>query len=202
MRILSAFLRAKKTLGDKFSVFNTANSVPIFFIALFVGSIAILLSFNVSYTPTHAPTQQMPKIELYNFTAYEIDDKALLTKLSAKNGKQFELPNKSTIEELSDVLVERNSEAFDTLQARKARKVGNDIYFDEGVKNVRDGYEIYSDIAIYNLQNKGIKGRDNFYIKSAFEDIKGKNISYENGFIKAQDIKAKIKLAKKSERKK
>lgn len=192
MRISLAFLRAK-ILREKFS---TANSVTIFFIALFIGSIFIVLSFSANYAPPPISTHKMPKIEIRNFTAYEIDDKALLTKLSAKQGKQFELPNKATTEELSDVIVERNSEAFDTLHAHKARKAGDNIYFDEGVKNVRDGYEIYSDIAIYDLQTKAIKGRDDFYIKSAFEDIKGKNISYENGFIKAQNIKAEIKLRK------
>lgn len=192
MRISLAFLRAK-ILREKFS---TANSVTIFFIALFIGSIFIVLSFSANYAPPPISTHKVPKIEIRNFTAYEIDDKALLTKLSAKQGKQFELSNKATTEELSDVIVERNSEAFDTLHAHKARKVGDNIYFDEGVKNVRDGYEIYSDIAIYDLQTKAIKGRDDFYIKSAFEDIKGKNISYENGFIKAQNIKAEIKLRK------
>ena len=190
MGISSTFSRIK-ALRQKLP-----NSVTTFFIALFIGSIIAVLSFNANYAPQNAPTHKMPKIEVRNFTAYEIDDKALLTKLSAKVGKQFELPNKTTSEELSDIIVERNSDAFDTLRAKKARKVGENIYFDDGVKNVRDGYEIYSDIAVYDLQTRAIRGRDDFYIKSAFEDIKGENISYENGKIRAQNIHATIKLRK------
>lgn len=175
-------------------IFGIANSVSMFFIALLAVSIIIVPSFDVSHTPPRFTKSTMPKIEINNFTAFEVTQDALISKLTAKNGKQFENENKATIEELSDIVVERNSDAFDTLSAKSARKIGDNIYFDNGVKNLRDGYEMYSRIATYNLQSKALNGKDDFYIKSKFEDIKGENISYESGIIKAQNITAKIKL--------
>lgn len=174
--------------------FNIANSVTMFFVALLLASITIVLSFNTSYTSPHFTQNTIPKIEIHNFTAFEVTQDALLSKLTAKNGRQFDSKNKTTIEELDDIVVERNSDTFDILSAKSARKVGDEIYFDNGVKNIRDGYEMYSQIATYNLQSKALKGKYDFYIKSKFEDIKGENISYESGIIKAENITANIKL--------
>ncbi|MGX2982529.1 hypothetical protein [Helicobacter sp. 23-1045] len=185
MKILLTFLQSK---------FNAGSGVTAFFIALLAISIAIVLSFDTAPHAKQIAPQKLPKIEIFNFTAYEIDKTALLTELIAKNAKQFELPDKSTQEEIFEMTLKRNGTSFDTLYAPSARKVGDVIYFDDGVKNLRDGYEAHSDIAVYDLRSKVLKGRDNFYIKSAFEDIKGLHFNYENGVIQAQNIHAKIKL--------
>lgn len=179
------------------SVFTVANSVSLFFVALLLCSVIVVLSFNTDFTPPHFTKSTMPKIEINHFTAFEITQEALLSKLKAKNGKQFESENKSTIEELSDIVVERNSDTFDVLSAKSAKKIGDNIYFDNGVKNIRNNYEAYSQSAIYHIPSKALKGSNDFYIKSPFEDIKGENFSYEGGFIKAQNIRAKIKLKSK-----
>ena len=184
----------------KYNLINTGNSVSLFFLLLLVFSVAIVFSFDTNHTPPQFSENSMPKIEINNFTAYEITQNALISKLTAKNGKQFEIaPNttkKEQFEELSDIILEHNGETFDLLKAQSAKKVGDEIFFDNGVSDLRDGYEMYSEVAHYDLKTRKLIGRQSFFIKSKSEDIKGENIRYDSqsGIIKADNIKAKIKL--------
>lgn len=188
----------------KYNLINTGNSVSLFFLLLLIFSVAIVFSFETNRTPPQFSENSMPKIEINNFTAYEITSDSLLSKLSAKNGKQFEVATKSaksgakkeSFEELSDITLERKGESFDLLKAQSAKRVGDEIFFDNGVSDLRDGYEMYSEVAHYDLKTRKLTGKEGFFIKSKSEDIKGENIRYDsqNGIIKADNIKAKIKL--------
>ena len=110
-----------------------------------------------------------------------------LAKKGAKN-EQFE--------ELSDITLEHRGESFDTLKAKSAKRIGDEIFFDNGVSDVREGYEMYSEVAHYDLKTRILQGKRNFYIKSKSEDIKGENVRYDaqNGVLKADKISAKLKL--------
>lgn len=188
----------------KYNLINTGNSVSLFFLLLLIFSVAIVFSFETNRIPPQFSENSMPKIEINNFTAYEITSDSLLSKLSAKNGKQFEVATKSaksgskkeSFEELSDITLERKGESFDLLKAQSAKRVGDEIFFDNGVSDLRDGYEMYSEVAHYDLKTRKLTGKEGFFIKSKSEDIKGENIRYDsqNGIIKADNIKAKIKL--------
>lgn len=187
----------------KYNLINTGNSVSLFFLLLLVFSVAIVFSFETNRTPTQFSQNSMPKIEINNFTAYEITNDSLLSKLTAKNGKQFEVATKSAnsaekeqFEELIDITLERKGESFDLLKAKSAKRMGDEIFFDNGVSDLRDGYEMYSEVAHYDLKTRKLTGKESFFIKSKSEDIKGENIRYDsqNGVIKADNIKAKIKL--------
>ena len=188
----------------KYNLINTGNSVSLFFLLLLIFSVAIVFSFETNRTPPQFSENSMPKIEINNFTAYEITSDSLLSKLTAKNGKQFEIATKSaksgakkeSFEELSDITLERKGESFDLLKAQSAKRVGDEIFFDNGVSDLRDGYEMYSEVAHYDLKTRKLTGKEGFFIKSKSEDIKGENIRYDsqNGIIKADNIKAKIKL--------
>lgn len=188
----------------KYNLINTGNSVSLFFLLLLIFSVAIVFSFETNRTPPQFSENSMPKIEINNFTAYEITSDSLLSKLTAKNGKQFEVATKSaksgakkeSFEELSDITLERKGESFDLLKAQSAKRVGDEIFFDNGVSDLRDGYEMYSEMAHYDLKTRKLTGKEGFFIKSKSEDIKGENIRYDsqNGIIKADNIKAKIKL--------
>lgn len=188
----------------KYNLINTGNSVSLFFLLLLIFSVAIVFSFETNRTPPQFSENSMPKIEINNFTAYEITSDSLLSKLTAKNGKQFEVATKSaksgakkeSFEELSDITLERKGESFDLLKAQSAKRVGDEIFFDNGVSDLRDGYEMYSEVAHYDLKTRKLTGKEGFFIKSKSEDIKGENIRYDsqNGIIKADNIKAKIKL--------
>lgn len=184
----------------KYNLINTGNSVSLFFLLLLVFSVAIVFSFDTNHTLPQFSENSMPKIEINNFTAYEITQNALISKLTAKNGKQFEIAinttKKEQFEELSDIILEHNGETFDLLKAQSAKKVGDEIFFDNGVSDLRDGYEMYSEVAHYDLKTRKLIGKQSFFIKSKSEDIKGENIRYDSqsGIIKADNIKAKIKL--------
>ena len=188
----------------KYNLINTGNSVSLFFLLLLIFSVAIVFSFETNRIPPQFSENFMPKIEINNFTAYEITSDSLLSKLTAKNGKQFEVATKSaksgakkeSFEELSDITLERKGESFDLLKAQSAKRVGDEIFFDNGVSDLRDGYEMYSEVAHYDLKTRKLTGKEGFFIKSKSEDIKGENIRYDsqNGIIKADNIKAKIKL--------
>ena len=188
----------------KYNLINTGNSVSLFFLLLLIFSVAIVFSFETNRTPPQFSENSMPKIEINNFTAYEITSDSLLSKLTAKNGKQFEVATKSaksgakkeSFEELSDITLERKGESFDLLKAQSAKRVGDEIFFDNGVSDLRDGYEMYSEVAHYDLKTRKLTGKEGFFIKSKSEDIRGENIRYDsqNGIIKADNIKAKIKL--------
>lgn len=187
----------------KYNLINTGNSVSLFFLLLLIFSVAIVFSFETNRTPPQFSENTMPKIEINNFTAYEITSDSLLSKLTAKNGKQFEVATKDAkgakkeqFEELSDITLERKGESFDLLKAQSAKRMGDEIFFDNGVSDVRDGYEMYSEVAHYDVKTRKLTGKEGFFIKSKSEDIKGENIRYDaqNGVIKAENIKAKIKL--------
>lgn len=190
----------------KYNLINTGNSVSLFFLLLLIFSVAIVFSFETNRTPSQFSENSMPKIEINNFTAYEITSDSLLSKLTAKNGKQFEVATKSakgansakkeSFEELNDITLERKGESFDLLKAKSAKRMGDEIFFDNGVSDLRDGYEMYSEVAHYDLKTRKLTGKEGFFIKSKSEDIKGENIRYDsqNGVIKADNIKAIIKL--------
>ncbi len=186
----------------KYNLINTGNSVSLFFLLLLIFSVAIVFSFETNRPIPQFSQSDMPKIEINNFTAYEITSDSLLSKLTAKNGKQFEVATKGkgatkeSFEELSDITLERKGESFDLLKAQNAKRIGDEIFFDNGVSDLRDGYEMYSEVAHYDLKTRKLTGKEGFFIKSKSEDIKGENIRYDsqNGVIKADNIKAKIKL--------
>ena len=187
------------------NLFSIGNSVSLFFVGLLLFSIIIVFSFDTNQIPPQFSPNTMPKIEINNFTAYEITPDSLISKLTAKNGKQFEVAptnatkkgaKKEQFEELSDITLMRKGDSFDTLKAKSAKRVGDDIFFDDGVSNVRDGYEMYSEVAHYDLKTRILRGKRDSYIKSASEYIKGENIRYDaqKGIIKADKINAKLKI--------
>lgn len=189
-------------------LFSVGNSVSLFFGLLLIFSVALVFSFDANKIPPHFSPNSMPTIEINNFTAYEITQESLTSKLYAKNGKQFETASakkgekKEQFEELSDIRLERKGESFDILKAKSAKRIGDNIFFDNGVSDFRNGYELYSEVASYNLKTRNLVGKAGFSIKSASEDIRGENIHYDsiNGVIKANNINAKLKLKKSDKR--
>lgn len=173
------------------NLFSIGNSVSIFFAALlFISIICIFLFDNDSIAP-YQSKGDIPLIELNDFVAYEISKDEVKAKLSAKNAKRF-----AKYEELNEVVLDKTSQNInDKITAKKAIKRENIIYFDDGVQNIRDNYEIYSQKATYDIDSKLISGRDKFYIQSKFERIDGENIEYDakSGVLKAKNVKAILK---------
>lgn len=170
---------------------NIGNSVSLFFIILLFVSIAIIFSFDKKVFSPYAYVSDVPKIEINNFTAYEINETTLLSKLIGSNAKQYD-----SFEEITNANFYRNSDdGFDTLQAPTAIRKDNIIYFDNGVNAQKNGYDIYSKIALYNVNEKILTGKGDFSIVSKFDNIKGKNLYYDftNGIARANYINAVLK---------
>ncbi|RDU64720.1 hypothetical protein [Helicobacter sp. MIT 14-3879] len=173
------------------SLLNIGNSISLFFILLLISSIVIIFSFDKNVIYPYSNKNSIPKIEISNFIAYEIGSKSLISKLSGKNAKQFD-----DFEEITDVEFYRNdNNSFDVLKAHSAIKKDNIVYFNNGVNNKRNGYDLYSKVAIYHIDKKLLEGKDDFSIKSDFENVIGKNLyyDYKNGITKANNIKAILK---------
>ncbi|RAX54676.1 hypothetical protein CCY99_02620 [Helicobacter sp. 16-1353] len=169
---------------------NVGNSVSFFFLFLLILSVIIIFSFDKNVVSPYVSPGDIPKIELNNFTIYQVNNKNLLMKLNARNAKQFD-----KFEEFYDVLLERlSNNILDTITAPTALKKGDSIFFDNGVNDVRDGYNIYTTKGVYRIDKNIMEGDGFFSIKGNFQDIKGDNIYYDakNGITKAENIEAKL----------
>ena len=157
-------------------------------------SIVIVFSFNDNFYDTKIVNNDLPKIEINNFIIYQINDENLDLIVNAASAKQF-----SNFEEFSNVVLKKYANGMlDTISAPKAIKKGDNIFFDNGVKNIRNGYSIYSREGVYDLVLNVFKGKDDFNISNEYHNIKGNNISFDSkkGIVEAYDIKAKLDLAK------
>lgn len=178
------------------SLFHIGNSVSLFFAALLLLSIIIIFSFDKNAVSPYASSSSVPKIEVGDFVAYEIDEKSLLSKLVGGNAKQFdsyeEISNAEFYRKSSD---SENSSGFDVLKAPTAIRKDNIIYFDNGVHSQKNGYDMYSKIAVYNVNSKLLDGKEDFSIVSKFDNIQGQNLYYDsiNGIARANNIKAIFK---------
>lgn len=174
------------------NLLNIGNSVSLFFVFLLFVSIVIIFSFDKDTVMPHVNVGDIPKIELNNFTIYQINNENLLTKLYARNAKQFD-----KFEEFSDVILERlNNDIIDKMATKSAIKKDNVIFFDDGVNNSRDGYDLYSTKGVYHIDKNILEGNGFFSINGNFQDIKGDNIYYDanTGLLSAKNINAKLNV--------
>lgn len=173
------------------NLLNIGNSVSVFFFFLLILSIIIIFLFDKNIISPYVSPIDIPKVELNNFTIYQINTENLLIKLNAKNAKQFD-----KFEELNDVVLERqNVGVLDTITAPLAIKKDDMIIFDEGVHYLRLGYDLYSTKGVYYITDNIMEGEGNFFIKGNFQNIIGNNIYYDakNGITKADNVNAKLK---------
>lgn len=178
---------------------NVGNSVSLFFVFLLILSVIIIFSFDKNIVTPYVSPGDIPKIELNNFTIYQINNENLLMKLYAKNAKQFD-----KFDEFSDVLLERlNNNIIDKITAPIAIRKDNIIFFDQGVNDFRDGYDIYTTKGIYHIDKNIMEGEGSFSIKGNFQNIIGEDIYYdaEHGITKAKNIQAKLSTKKQRSKK-
>ena len=174
------------------NLLNIGNSVSFFFIFLLIFSVIAIFSFDNNRTTSYLNPIDVPKIEFNNFTIYQINNENLLTKLQAKNAKQFD-----KFEEFNDVVLERlNKNIIDKIITSNAIKKEDAIFFNNGVNNFRDGYDLHTKSGVYYIDSNILDGNGDFYIKGNFQDIKGEDIYYDanKGIITAKNINAKLKV--------
>lgn len=174
------------------SLLNIGNSVSSFFVFLLFFSIVAIFSFDNSVQESYLNPVDIPKIEFNNFILYQLDNEKLLTKLQAKNAKQFD-----KFEEFNDVVLERmNNNIIDKITTSNAVKKDNVIFFDNGVNDVREGYDLYTTVGVYYINDNILDGNGSFYINGNFQDVRGEDIYYDanKGIITAKNINAKLKI--------
>lgn len=174
------------------NLLSIGNSVIIFFVLFLLFSVIIVFSFSENFLDVKISSSPLPKIEINNFTIYQINDKNLDLVLSASSAKQF-----SDFEEFNNVVLNKYANGvLDTISAPKAIKRDDNIFFDSGVKNIRDGYSIYSKEGIYYLSTNTFEGKNDFNISNEYHNIRGNNIFFDSkkGVVEAYDIDAKLDL--------
>ncbi len=177
------------------NLFNIGNSVSFFFISLLVFSSIAVFLFDDDKERVYLNPIDLPKIEFNNFIIYHMNNENLITKMQAKNAKQFD-----KFEEFNDVVLERlNNNIIDKIVTSNAIKKDNVIFFNNGVNDFRDGYDLYTKSGVYYINDNILDGDGYFYINGNFQDIKGENVYYDanNGIVTANNIHAKLKIKNK-----
>lgn len=179
-------------------LFSVGNNISLFFATLLFGSIATIFLFDKSSIAPYISPNDIPKIELNNFTIYQIDKDNLVVKLRAKNAKQFD-----KFEEFSDVTLERlSNEILDTITAPTAIRQKNIISFANGANNVRNGYNMFVENGFYDTDKNILNGKGFFNIKGDDNDIVGDDIYYnaQNATMRAKNINAIFTLQNKAKK--
>lgn len=169
---------------------NAGNSISLFFAFLLILSVIIIFSFDRNVVSPYVSPGDVPKIELNDFTIYQITSKNLLMKLNATNAKQFD-----KYEEFRNVILERlTNNTLDMITAPIALKKGDTIFFEQGVMDSRDGYDLYTTKGVYRIDKNVMEGEGAFSIYGNSQDIIGDNIYYDakNGITRGNNIYAKL----------
>lgn len=176
------------------TLLTTGNSIVVFFSVLLVSSVLIIIFFNADSGGKYFNDERFPKIEINNFTLYQINNKNLVLQLQASNAKQYDM-----FEEFNEITMRRYVNGdIDTIFAPSAIKKDNVLFFNDGLENSRAGYVFHTQEGIYYVDDNILQGNKSFSMNGEYQMILGNNIYYDakNGLIRANDIQAKFKSNK------
>jgi hypothetical protein len=167
-------------------------TINLFFIAL----LALLLGMYGYFTPNYPPSQsahEIPKIELIDFTLYEVSKKGIDHILEGKEGQKFDEYYTVTSAKFSD----NTKELFQTIRSRDVEYRNDVIDLKENVHYVReDGLEFRSNKGRYDTKKSLISINDSFEITQKSNRIDGKNLIYNNEYdtISAENVQVRYQL--------
>jgi LPS export ABC transporter protein LptC len=150
-------------------------SINLFFFLI----LGLLMGMYGYFTPSYSPAEKVgetPKIELSEFTLYEISSNGIDHILEGKEGKKFETYYEVTSAKFSDNTKKLfHSIRSDTVDYR------NDILKLEGnVHYVRaDGLELHSNEGLYNTKASMIETKGPFVITQEGNRIDGHSLQYD-----------------------
>ncbi|MDD2780520.1 hypothetical protein [Sulfuricurvum sp.] len=151
-------------------------TINLFFVAL----LALLLGMYGYFTPSYPPSQsagEIAKIELMDFTLYEVSKKGIDHILEGKEGKKFDEYYTVTSAKFSD----NTKELFQTIHSRNVEYRNDVIDLKENVHYIReDGLEFRSNNAKYETKKSLISVNDHFVITQKSNRIDGANLIYNN----------------------
>jgi lipopolysaccharide export system protein LptA len=141
-------------------------------------TLAFLLGMYGYFTPEYNATQvgkEVPKIELSDFTLYEISHQGVDHILEGKEGKKFEQYYEVTSAKFSD-----NTDAlFQTIQSDQADYRNDVISLEGNVHYVReDGLEFRSNKGSYDSNASLVKFPGSFTITQNANRINGEHLLY------------------------
>lgn len=167
-------------------------SINLFFILL----LGLLLGMYNYFTPNYTLSQEsgeIPKIELFSFTLYEISHKGIDHVLEGKEGKKFDESYTVTSAKFSD----NTKNLFQTLKADTMDYRSNVIKLNGNVHYAReDGLEFRSNEGNYNTDSSVIRTQGLFAITQNANRIDGNQLHYnsKNDTVSAEHVRVSYQL--------
>ncbi len=149
-------------------------SINVFFLLL-VGSLIGMYSYFTPDYPSNNKKEEIPQIELSNFTIYEISKKGIDHILEGKEGKKFDQYYVITSAKFSD----NTKNLFQFILSDNADYRNDILKVDGHVHYVReDGLEFRSNEGSYNSKKSLIQTKDSFVITQNSNRIDGTTLNY------------------------
>lgn len=167
-------------------------SINIFFILL----LGLLLGMYNYFTPNYTLSKdvgEVPKIELFNFTLYEISHKGIDHILEGEEGKKFDERYTVTSAKFSD----NTKTLFQTIKSDHVDYRSDVINLNGNVHYAReDGLEFRSNEGKYNTDTAVIQTQGAFVITQKSNRIDGDRLLYdnENDTVSADHVRVSYQL--------
>lgn len=158
--------------------------------------LGLILAIYGYFAPTYKYTKdagEIPKIELYNFTLYEISHRGIDHLLEGKEGKKFEEYYTVTSAKFSD----NTKHLLHFVESDRAHYRDDFLKLDGNLRYTRqDGLEFHTQRGTYDTKKGVIVTPESFFIVQNNHRIDGENIRYEvdRQWITANRIRAKYQL--------
>lgn len=184
---------------------NSTNNILIFFlILLFITLCSVFLFVPNTFTKSDE-NAQIAKIELKNFSMYQISESFVEMKIEGERALEF-----SDYEVIYDFLVSRyrigdTKKNFEYISGTKVVKKGNNFDFPSGaIYTKSDGENFWSEAGSYSYATRVFKGKGDFSFNSSIGEFRGKDIIYDQKSrnIQAKNIISKIYLESKENKEK
>ena len=159
-----------------------------FFILVFVFSVSMFVFLKPqAYTKTNG--QEVAKLEIEDFTVYELDRSGVTSVLSGTKGRQFE-----THYDVEHAQYMQNKNKFnEKLYADKGRFEKEIAYLDDNVRYFReDGLSFKSERAVYNTDKEYLYVAKNFVLTQNENVVYGKGLHFyaKTGRVIAKNVEA------------
>ncbi|AFI05762.1 hypothetical protein [Helicobacter cetorum] len=171
----------------------TSNSVLNFFIILSVITIGLVFFFLHSQPTDIVSKENIPKIELENFKAFQMSEQIIDLSIEGKKALQYD-----DYEIFFDSKISRYDEnTIESVKSPKAKRQQDLYFFPKGVTYTRsDNSSFWSETGIYNHKEQSFRGQGNFILTSNEGEVKGFDIFYSHALeiIEAKSIQAYLRI--------
>ena len=144
--------------------------------------------------------EQMPMIELYDFSIYDLNNDYIKANLQGQKALRF-AEYEVGYESIMSIKSDKKSKDIEYIYGEELRREKDEYIFNKGgVYAKQSGESFWSEKGIYDIKKGIFKGNGEFWAVSLEGSSTGENILYKQkeGIMQAQNVKAKIYLANKS----